>query len=410
MIKRIMKDPLVRGSIVLMVAFGVFNFLNFMFHLIMARSLDTADYGVLATLFSIMYIMGFFTESIQTVITKYSAAQSSDGKIASLLKKSIRKARSMSIIIFACYLVASFFLSLVLGISWSLIALNGSMIFCAFYLPVTRGVLQGKKRFGTLGLNVIIESVVKIIIATLLVWAGWRVYGAITGTLIGAICAYLVSKISLRKISQTKEESADISEIYAYSRPTFVLIMGFMIFYSLDVILAKFLFDSTTAGVYAIASVLAKTIFLGTQPISRAMFPLAAENKSGIKQKNKIIFKAFALILPIIIIALALFYFAPDFIIRIFSGRAISDAAGILFYLGLGVSLISLSNLLILYHLSSSSVKQRYLIFIPAIIEVVVLSVFSSNLAQFAIAFVISCAALFVTALVMTFVRRSDNE
>lgn len=402
-----MDDPLVRGSIVLVAAFGIFNVLNFAFHIVMARSLETADYGVLATLFSIMYIMGFFTESIQTVIAKYSTAQKSDGKVASLLRRSLHRVGKPALILFGCYLVAAFALSPLLEIPWFLIAVNGLMIFCAFYLPVTRGVLQGKRRFGALGLNMIVEGAVKIIIASLLVFIGWRVYGALIGTILGAAGAYVMSLFSLREIRKVKEEHADASNIYSYGKPAFILIMGLMIFYSLDVILAKLFFDSTTAGMYAIASVLAKTIFLGTQPISKAMFPLAAEDEAGAeKGKKKILFKALYIIVLLIAVALALFYIAPRFIIDIFSGKDIVEAAAILLPLGAGFSFVSVSNLLILYHLSRKSVRYSWLIFIPVVVQAFLLFTFSSSLAQFAMAFMGASAVLLIVTLSMVVIGR----
>lgn len=402
-----MNDPLVRGSIVLVVAFGIFNVLNFAFHIVMARSLETADYGVLATLFSIMYIMGFFTESIQTVIAKYSTAQKSDGKVASLLRRSLHRVGKPALILFGCYLLSAFALSPLLEISWFLIAVNGLMIFCAFYLPVTRGVLQGKQRFGALGLNMIVEGAVKIVIASALVLVGWRVYGALVGTILGAVGAYIMSLVSLSKIRNTREEHADASNIYAYGKPTFILIMGLMIFYSLDVILAKLFFDSTTAGMYAIASVLAKTIFLGTQPISKAMFPLAAENDaSAEKSKKKILLKALYIIVLLIATALALFYLAPHFIIDIFSGKDIVDAAKILLPLGAGFSLVSISNLMILYHLSRKSVRYSWLIFIPVAVQAILLWMFSSNLMQFSIALLCASVTLLGVTLIMVVIGR----
>src|SRR3989344_5009800 len=70
-----------RGSLILLISFGIFNVLNFLFQLIMARSLSIAEYGVLATLFSILYITNVMSESIQLVITKYSSSEESKGKL-----------------------------------------------------------------------------------------------------------------------------------------------------------------------------------------------------------------------------------------------------------------------------------------------------------------------------------------
>ena len=407
MIKKIVNDPLVRGSVVLMIAFGAFNVLNFVFHIAMARSLTTVDYGILATLFSIMYTMSFFAESIQTIIAKYSSAQNSDGKIAALLRKSLYRARYPSVIAFLAYLAISLVLASILEIPLGLLALNGLMIFGAFYLPITRGILQGRRKFRALGGSMIIEASIKIILAIVLVWAGWHVYGALIGTILGALGAYLVSIFTLRSLSRTPEEPTEISHIYAYSKSTFIIIMGLMLFYGLDIILARALFDSTQAGVYSIASILAKTIFLGTQPISKAMFPLTAESSSRINNKKRLLIKAVSLFAPIMVVALLIFYFFPQFVLYVFSGRDIPDAAKILFLLGLGASLISLSNLLLLYRISQNTVRGSILIFIPVALQLIALPLFSDSIISFSIAFVMTCVVLFVISVIMTIINPS---
>src|SRR3989344_1047358 len=143
---------LLSGSILLLFTFNLYNLLNFVFHFSMARLLSIADYGVLATLFSINYILGIFTESIQTVITKYSTSLK-DGMLKNLLKRSLRKSVKISFVIFLLYLIIIIPLSYLLKISYPLMLLSGLLIFCAFLPPVVRGILQGKKMFKFLGLN-----------------------------------------------------------------------------------------------------------------------------------------------------------------------------------------------------------------------------------------------------------------
>ena len=51
----------VKGSLILLIAFNVFNGLNFVFHFFMARMLSVSDYGILATLFTITYVLAVFS-------------------------------------------------------------------------------------------------------------------------------------------------------------------------------------------------------------------------------------------------------------------------------------------------------------------------------------------------------------
>jgi O-antigen/teichoic acid export membrane protein len=57
----------------------------------MARMLSIIDYGILAALYAIIYILGIFIESIQTVMMKYSSGENDNGRLKSLLKKTLKK-------------------------------------------------------------------------------------------------------------------------------------------------------------------------------------------------------------------------------------------------------------------------------------------------------------------------------
>jgi len=380
-----LNKALLSGSIILLIAFNLFNVLNFVFQFSMARLLTVEDYGVLATLFSIIYILGVFTEGVQTILAKYSSSEKSPGKVKNLLKRSINRALIFSSILFLIYLAIAYPLSGLLKINYLLLSLNGLIIFTSFLTPISRGVMLGKKKFKSLGLNLVTDSTVKLVLAIILVLLGWKVYGAIAATIIGGVVAFLFSFRSLRAIMKSKEKEADASEIYNYSKPVIFLMLIIIAFYSLDVLVAKIVFPADIAGYYALASILGKTIFWGTQPISRAMFPLSAEKKT---KTRGLLYNSLALVIGLIVLALLLFYFFPDLILTIFSGKEdISQASGILFFVGVSFGLQSLANLAILYKLSKSKLKRYLLFIIFPIIEVILLFLFSSSLIEFSLAY-----------------------
>lgn len=390
-----LNKSLIKGSLVLLISFNLFNVINFVFHFGMARLLSISDYGILLTLFSIIYLLAVFSESIQLVIVKYSSRENDGGKLKNLLMRSLKKSFFVSLFLFALYLVLAVPFSYLLKIEYPLMALNGVIIITLFLSPVSRGILQGKKRFKDLGVNMLIEAIIKLALALAFVYIGWRVYGAILGTFFGLLIAFFLSFIKLGDITKSKEKPAYVQDIYKYSKPAFVVNLAILLFYSLDVIIARIFFSEVAAGSYAIVSILAKTIFMGTQPISRAMFPLSAENKSGKKKSENIFLNSFAITFAAIISALILFYFFPEFIVKIFSGKEIEMSSNLLFYLGIAIGLLSLSNLILLYKLSLGKIRGCAYLFFLIIVEVFLLSFFSKDLFQFSIAF-ITAAAIFL--------------
>jgi len=394
-------SDVLRGSFVLMLSFGLFNVLNYAYHFSMARFLSVADYGIIATLFSMIYMLGVFTESIQTVITKYSSNEKNPGRLKNLFRKAEKKAFPAAFKIFVIYLIASIFLSPLLKIPYWLMALTGLMIFTSFLLPISRGIMQGQKRFKSLGLNMIFESGIKLVLAISLVLIGWKAYGAMAGAVLGTIGALFLSYPALKGVLKSAEKETATKDIYSYSAPVFMFTFTVLCFYSIDVIIAKIMFDATTAGEYAIASIISKVIFFGTFPIGKAMFPLSAGKKR--KESGKIFMHALAILTLCIAAALTVFFFFPGLLVLIFSGKTIDSSSSILIYLGLAISLIAFANLTILYKLSKGKVSGYWYSPIFLVFEAILLFYFSQSLMSFALAFLTS-AALFLWW-VVTFLR-----
>jgi O-antigen/teichoic acid export membrane protein len=251
------------------------------------------------------------------------------------------------------------------------------------------------------------EGVIKILLAVLLVFIGWKVYGAITGAIIGAFASFFLSFSSIKKILLSKERPHKIKDVYGYSLPVFSMVATIMIFYSLDIILAKAFFPGVIAGQYAIASMLAKIIFFGTFPISQAMFPLSSEaSKDKNKKHSKNILKHSLLILGFgVLVALVVFWVFPELLVRIFSGSYYDLSSKILIYLALAMGLLSFTNLILLYKLSLGKVRNYWLVFIFLAFEIILLSIFHTNLIQYSIAFLF-LNVLFLFGAIFLFKKR----
>ena len=400
-----LNKALIGGSLVLLITFNLFNIINFIFQFSMVRLLSIVEYGVLATLFSIIYIFGIFSESIQTIMAKFSSIEHDKGRIKNLLKKSLTKAVYISFLVFAFYLIISIPLSYLLKINYLLLALNGLLVFVVFLLPVNRGVMLGKKMFKGLGINMIIEASAKLFIALLLVYLGLKIYGAIVALVIGAAVAFLFSFSTLKEIFSSEEKQAETNNIYQYAKPVAFITLIITVFYSLDIIIAKIVFPAEIAGYYAIASILGKIAFWGTQPISKAMFPLSAETGSKKKASPNVLWNALGILGLCLVVYLAIIYLFPAFFIKIFSGRDIPQSISILFYITLAMSILSVTNLFLLYKLSLGKIKDYYLFLIFPLIEIFLLIYFSHSLLQFSVALV-TASAIFLWGVIFLIDRK----
>ncbi|MEA3329250.1 MAG: oligosaccharide flippase family protein [Nanoarchaeota archaeon] len=383
------------GSLILLVTINVFFVLNYFFHFAMARMLSIEQYGVLVTLYSLIYILAIFAESIQLVISKYTTNEKDDGRVKNLFRKSSRKAIKIAFYLFLSFLFLGIILSKILKIDYPLIALTGLIIFSSFLMPLTRGILQGRKRFTSLGLNMISESVVKLIAAVLLVLAGLMIYGAVIATLLGTYISLLLSLGSIKDILGKDEKKGRTPGIYGYSAPVFIVIVTIVLFYSIDVIIARIVFSAEITGYYAVASMIAKVIFFGTMPISKAMFPITTDSKNK-KDSSKTFKRSLLILMGCISIALFVVYFFPELLIKVFSGDKIPEIERILILPALAVSFISMSNMILLYKLSVGKIKYYPFLLVFFVIELFAMVIFSSNLLTFSIAFLVSAILLFI--------------
>jgi O-antigen/teichoic acid export membrane protein len=363
----------------------------------MARLLSIEEYGILAAIFSIVYILSIFSESIQTVVARYTSNEKRNGKIKNILNRALKKSWTFGVLVLIVYLIVSIALAFLLKIKYSILALNGLMILSAFMLPVTRGVLQGRAMFSKLGANMILEALLKLAFGIALVIIGFGIYGAIGASVIGGLVAFGFSFYSLKKIVKVGEQKAEIMEYKGFASPILYSIIVIFVFLSMDVFIARVVFDSSIAGIYSIASILSKTIFFGVQPISKAMFPIVSGNKKPRKLlSNSLIFTG-----GMLIIGLVILYFFPNTLINLFSGKNVPEASSILFLLGVAFSLLSLTNLIVLYKLARQKIKNYIYLGIVIPMQVILLVIFSSSLLHFALALIGASAIFLISSLLL---------
>ena len=391
-ISRIKKDELIKGGFILLITIGIFNILNYIFQMSMAKILGPADYGVLAVLMSFIYIMTIPSEAIQTVISRYISKFSIKkeyGKMKYLMNKSLKKGLFIAVIAFLIYIPIAYIFSLYLKINVSLIIFSGLYIFYVFSISIIRGILQGRKEFFRLGTTLVIESFIKLISGVFLVILGLKVYGAVGGVLLGGFLALIFAFNSIKKIIKSGEKSSNFSNPYLGNLPAITAVSSIVLMYSVDVIMAKFLFPAVIVGQYAFVSLIGKTILFSSLAVGRAMFPLSSENHNKGKPTIHLYKKSIVIVFLISIIALTAFLLAPKEIIKILSlgSEDYLGASNILFIMGLAFSFMSFSNIIIMYNLSTYKTKKSALYYTGFIfLEIILLAIFHANLIEFSLA------------------------
>lgn len=400
-IKNILKEEFIRGSLVLLILFGIYNVLNYIFQFSMARLLSPAEYAVLSALISLTYIFNIPSEPFQTLIVKYCSKYiKKNGKIKNLIYDYLKLGLIYSSLIYGVYLIISIFLRNILGIDYWLLALIGILIFSAFITPILRGAIQGIKKFKELGINLILESSIKLILGIILVVSGMKVYGAVFGILLGFLAAVLFSLIPLKGIFKEKRLKEETEEKYGLK--VFISMTALVLMSSLDVILALALFKPEIAGQYSIASMLGKIIFFGTQAIGKAMFPLSSISHEKGHSAEGILKKALIFILVISIVVLGLYWFFAEKVILFLFNTGYYHSLSLIMLVSLSFALLSFTNILTLYYLSKKQEKREYLMILLVLGYMFVAFIASKDIVRFAEIFLGFNILMFLYAIVLS--------
>lgn len=405
--ERFWKNEFFRGGLVLLVLINIGNFLSYVFQFFMARMLGPADYGVLAVITSITYIFGVPTYSVQTVVSKWTTGLKIENKYSELkgvFNAFIKKSLWMATIIFIIYIPIAYVMHQTLGISFWLLILTGTFLYGGFLYPIGTGVLQGMKKFKVWGWNFIINNLARLVLAVVLVFIGFSLYGPVAGLILSNIVGFVFIFPYIKEIIKAKEIKEKV-QIFSRERTAAFISMLIIVFmYSIDMIMVKAFFPADIAGKYAVLSMIGKVILFGSITIGNAMFPISSEKfHNGDKSKTRgVMWRTHILTLMFCFIVLFLFLFFPSPVIKILFGSQYVSFTSSLIYIGVAFSAISFLNNHILYRISVNELKINhiFILLIFLIIQVAAMILFNSSIKMISMAFMWSTIISFIGSVI----------
>ncbi|MFH1565063.1 MAG: oligosaccharide flippase family protein [bacterium] len=440
-------NHLVKNSFVFFVGSLVASAFSYLFHMCMGRMLSVAEYGELQSLISIYMIIFLPSTALTLVVTRFSSHNyrlEEFYKVKFFFKKITKSfilascLVSLSLIVF-CKQIASF-----LQLSSPLEVVVFSLVFLfLFLLAVNKGVLQGFHFFKDLSWVVVLETSSKFIFGVLLVWFGWKIYGAIWAIVIGFAVSYLYSFLPLRRIfnknrrdnSSTEESSCasfvrrssaggrrdcggaeknadatkvsdaqrgaghlrlddELKDLTKYAMPVVFSLLGVASLLSFDVILAKHYFTPELAGAYGGLAIIGRVIYFAAAPLSGVLFSISSrQHKDGENYQNSFLL-SFVLTLAVGACAIFGYFLFPRLIIQTILGGKYIGVAGYLGWYAVAITMLSLVNLLVNFLLSIRMTKCVYFVLFGVLLQIVGIAVWHKNIWQFIF---ISNAVLFLT-------------
>lgn len=381
-VQAIIANPLFSGSAIMILGSNSASVLNYLYHFIIGRMLSPGYYGELASLISVMGLLGIIPAALCLVIVKQISSAKDDEETLNLVKWFQTKIFIIAVIIAFFVLIASPFIASFLHINkisyFFLIVLT-----CLFSIQTAfnRSILQGVLKFKEMVVSLLTENVSKLLISILLIYLGFSVGGAMWAFVLSSLIGFYLTNIFLRirNICETKI-GPDIRQIIKFTIPVVVYSFSTTSIYSSDLILVKHFFSSHDAGIYASLSTLGKIIFFGTGPIGAVMFPLVSKRSATGKPHQKIFILSFLATLILALIILGIYFLIPEIAIKMLYGSAYLGAASLLVWFGLFISFFTLSSLIINYCLSLGNTRVVFLPLFASIIQIVAIYFFHQTL------------------------------
>lgn len=404
--REVIKHPLISGSIVIFMGAIFANFLNFLFNIFMSRNLSIADYGILASLNSLVLIFALIADSFAPTIVYFAGAHFAKGehqKIGGIFFQANKIAilfgglSFLTFALFAGYIGSFFNID-----SRFLITLTGIIIFFGFMGSLNRGILQAKLLFKYLSFVNAFSAVIKLIVGVLLVLLGLRVAGAMLGFLLSFFTIFVLIFIPLRGFLKRKSPVLiDIKKLFSYGSPTVLALCGLTFFITTDILLVKHFFPPREAGIYAGLSLVGKVIYFFSAPVATVMFPLIVQKYTRLENYHNT-FKLSLLFVFLPSLALTMLYFIfPQFIIKLFlKNPEYLQVSYLLGYFGIFMTLYVMLYIFTNFYLSIKKTKVYLPILVGAILQAVLLWFFHKTFFEVITISLVSASLPFVLLVV----------
>lgn len=379
-IKEAISHPLISGSIIIFAGTLLGNFLNFLFNFFMSRNLSVSDYGILASLNSLILVFALIADSFVPTIVHFAAihfAKKEHKQIGGIFFQANKIAILLGVSSFLIFAIFAKDIGIFLNIDNNfLIILVGIIVFFGYMGSLSKAILQAKLLFKYISFINVFSASTKLLFGVILVFLGYRVTGAITSYLIYFFIFYILVLFPLRNFFKRGNNvfSVGIKRIISYGGPASLALISLTFFITSDILLVKHFFSAKEAGIYAGLSLVARVIYFFSAPIASVMFPIVVQKHSREENFTNTFKISFLLVFLLSIFVTAFYFIFPDFSIRLFLKKEeYVVGAPLLGYFGIFITLYSLLSLLTNFYLSIKKTQVSILITFFAILQIILI-------------------------------------
>ncbi|MBI2546264.1 hypothetical protein HYV81_03730 [Candidatus Woesearchaeota archaeon] len=384
---------------------SIANLFTVGFYVIMSRKLGPAEYSILAVLLAIFQVAAVVAGVVSNIIIKYITyfkAKSQYDKISTLLSASMRYLMAFGFLIFLLLTLFSADIAEFFRIPSALsVILLGMFIWSFLFISALLSAINGLQWYITLGLNRIFDALATLLLGILLVYLfALGVKGALVAMVLGALATIPFCLWSLRtilSIKKTRLGNIGLSQYILLAAAASVCI-GILL--NLDVILVKYFFKEVESGFYGALSLIGTVVFFISGALNTIIFPKVSESHSNGEDTSE--YLRFGMLWTAVgcIIVITAYFLFPDFIVLVMLGSEY-DIAGYIGIYAIAMSLLALSNILVVYNLAIKRWSILYVVVPAVFLELLLIYLFHQTLLHVVIVVLLFHVILFAALAVL---------
>jgi O-antigen/teichoic acid export membrane protein len=344
----------------LFVALSLGNASNYIFHVVVSRTLGPQDYGALGSVLAVMIVLGVPLAGVQAMLARRVAQLHlrSEQRIGEVWRQAWSAIGWVALAASALLATASplvmRFLHLESAVTGLLLALY---VVPAILAPIPRGVLQGSMRFKALALVTVAPIAVRLALGIWLVRVGAGVNGAVLASVVAEALgvALGVALLPGRRRLWPRWDPRAARHLLAEVGPVAAAMGALWLLVELDLILARHFLPAAAAGSYAAAGLLARAVLFVSGAVSLIALPHFSEHESRGKEAYRWLLGASAVVLGLGGVAALILAFFNDIIVSLTFGGRFAAAANLLPLMALALVGLGVANVLVYFFIAARS-------------------------------------------------------
>lgn len=350
---------LIRSSGFLAVCIMVTNVATYGFQIIAARILGPGQYGGVASMMSLLLVVGVVQLGMQATASR--RVTETPGQERAIERTVLRATYRAAIVVGVVMLVAS-------PLVWRVLRLDSiypALLVAVCAVPLTimggqAGVLQGERRWLDLAMVYLALGIPRVIVTTAAMWIRPTEGAAMAGVALAQFAPALVGWWVLRRRGDTDAEPGPVKPVVVEMLHGSFALLGFFALSNVDILIARNVLSDHVSGLYAGGLILTKAVLFLPQFVVIIAFPSMSAEAS----RRSALVKSLALVGGLGACAIAGSWLLSWLAMIFIGGPDYAEIEGLLWVFAILGMVLSVLQLLVYSVLARRSRLSAYLLWI----------------------------------------------